>query len=242
MFSDESPEMILQYLYESLQGLDSIHAHGWIHMDFKPENVFVGNAVKDVEHAFLGDLALVSVEEISQLRLIPTRSSAGEKSRSYAVLKMGPNGSIAASRQIGITPGYFNPDHINALIDYAKNAAKEARSNGLDPNKIKIPKDVLALGDNNQVGVSLERYKSFLEGFSDGKMIPGKKKNLAKQWNIPVSEVDGLISGLGHYVKEFKNPKSNVTILELMAAVDAARTKLIRARISASELPKPITI
>jgi len=244
-FHSDRPEEVLQYYYESLQGLDTVHENGWMHLDYKANNVFVGKAGKG-EQAFLGDLALVSVEEISHLFLKEVVSK-GEKSQSYALLRKGVSDDLSDSRQIGITPSHFSAEHIRALIEYAKRAAKEAVAKGLAPGK--IPKHILALADNNQVGVALERYMKALQGTGEsGKIIPGKKAKMAHDWGIPESAIDEVIAELAHYSAELKKADGNVTIPEVMVALKAARAKLMRAgktganKGAASALPKPISI
>jgi|GEM_PF-3998993 len=213
MYGGEKPDTILGYFVDSLEGLDRLHENGWIHLDYKPENVFVGKAY-GIEGGFLGDLSLTSVEEIAQLRVIPTGpKGATGKSQSYAVVRLSPTGSISDSRQIGITPSYFSAEHITEMIAQAKKAVAEAKAAGVPP---KLPKEVLALADKNQVGVSLERY---------GKALTEHKSEWAKHWNVSEGVVDGVISELDTLSQRLQNAHDTITIADTIEKLNAIKKK-----------------
>lgn len=248
MFDDvdvpTNPADIFQYLRESLGGLDALHERGFVHLDFKPENVFVGSVGKGAEHGYLGDLALLSVEQLAELRIVPAGvEKIGEKSTPrFAVLQPSANGRLSDSRQIGITPGYFSPEHLTALIEHAKKAVAEARAQGLDPSKVKLPKEILSMADNHQVGQSISRYCNFIDGVKDGAVVSGRRADLAKKWGVPEKVLEEVAADLRYYGEELKKTDSKVTVPEVMVALETARAKLVRAGAKPSELPNITTL
>jgi serine/threonine protein kinase len=248
MFDDvdvpTNPADIFQYLRESLDGLDALHERGFVHLDFKPENVFVGTVGKGAEHGYLGDLALLSVEQLAELRIVPAGvEKIGEKSTPrFAVLQPSANGRLSDSRQIGITPGYFSPEHLTALIEHAKKAVAEARAQGLDPSKVKLPKEILSMADNHQVGQSISRYCNFMDGMKDGAVASGRRADLAKKWGVSEKVLEEVAADLRYYAEELKKTDGKVTVPEVMVALETARAKLIRAGAKPSELPTITTL
>jgi serine/threonine protein kinase len=239
-----NPADIFQYFRESLDGLNALHEHGFVHLDFKPENVFVGSVGKGAEHGYLGDLALLSVEQLAELKIVPAGiERIGDKSTPrYAVLQPSANGRLADSRQIGITPGYFSAEHLNVLIEHAKKAVAEARANGLDPSKVKLPKEILSMADNHQVGQSISRYCNFIDGMTDGVVVAGRREELAKKWGVQPKVLEDVAADLRYYADELKKTNGKVTVPEVMVALESARAKLIRAGAKPSELPTITTL
>lgn len=222
LYAGENPHSVLSYFLDSLEGLDRLHENGWIHLDYKPENVFVGKS-HGTEGGFLGDLSLTSVEEISQLRVIPTGPKGADgRSQSYAVVRMSPTGSISDSRQIGITPSYFSAEHINEMIAQAKRVVAEAKAAGTPVPK--MPKEILALADKNQVGVSLQRYK---------KALTENKSEWAKKWGVSEGVIDSAIAELDALSTRLMDAHDAITITETIEKLNAIKKRFQ----SASESP-----
>lgn len=166
LVGDESIETILGFLEDSFVGLDRLHAEGWVHLDYKPGNVFVGT-VEGAARGHLGDLSMIHYTDLPHLEIMPITKKdplhPGKTVTYYAVLKKGPSGLVRDSRQIAVTLDYFSAAHLEKLIAEAKAFVADLDQKHVPLESALPPKHLLAVGDTHQAGVTLARYRDLLD-------------------------------------------------------------------------------
>ncbi len=160
LMGNERLENKVQYLIDSIKGLDNLHENGWLHLDFKPGNVFVGMEEGEMK-GHLGDLSVIHYSDLPFLEVTPVKIkdplNPKKTTTQYALIRKSPTGSIMDSRQIAITPSYFSAQHMEKVIGEARVYLKDLDARGLRPEDYPAPKSILATGDANQVAVTLAR-------------------------------------------------------------------------------------
>jgi hypothetical protein len=156
--SPETLEAKLGFLEDACRGASNLHRNGYVHMDFKLENIFVGE-IGTARRGHLGDLSLIHWRELAHLEIKPVqlRSADGKTVTHYSLLKRAPGESMATSRQIGTTASYFSAKHIEKLISEARKRADEFDELG------QPPPELLALAEKNQIGHSLSIIRDMLD-------------------------------------------------------------------------------
>ncbi|MFC1748024.1 hypothetical protein ACFL2V_04385 [Pseudomonadota bacterium] len=218
----ETASNSLGFLDESLAGLERIHENGYIYLDFKADQVFVGRrlgeAGKAPDRAILGDLSLIHWTEIAELEL----RAAGQGR--FAVLKRKKGQSVAESTQMGITPDYFSGPHLQKLIDRTKEIIADLEARGIDPSTVKrcpLSPNVLSVADKNQIGVTLSKMAG----------------ELLKRDKVPHTMAAQFRSRISRLVKRLKDPDDPITMPEARRELSEIRRDLDSPGMTEFDLP-----
>lgn len=198
----ESAANTFRFLDEALEGLQRVHDNGFIYLDFKADQVFVGrpagSAGKAADAAVLGDLSLIHWTDLVDLEL---RRASGNR---YAVIKRKKGQSVAESTQMGITPNYFSAAHLQKLIDEAKRVFTDLEARGIDPTTVErcpISANHLAVADKHQIAVTIDDLVSIL----------------IRKGKIPTPLIDKFTRRVDELVAKLKSPDDPITITEVRA-------------------------
>jgi hypothetical protein len=217
-------ETTIDDLQTIVAALDNLHANGLIHGDFNGKQIFVGLS-NEKRTVVLGDLALVPVDQFANgvgIRLSePTISG-----RSVPVLKQLFDSTVTTTGSMSGTQGYFSYPHLRHLVEDLGDAAKEAKAAGRDATRLDIPKDVVALGDNNALGVTIQHQREFFEE---------NRAELQAKWGMDAANFEALLGDYDQMIKRLTDPKQTIPYSEVLAQLEKAKQRIIRAKESSAE-------
>jgi hypothetical protein len=197
--------------------LDNLHANGLIHGDFNGRQILVG-MVDGKRSVILGDLAMMPVDQLAMgvgIKLSETRVSGRSVSFKLFDSAASSTGSIAG------TPGFFSIPHLKKLVEELNESVNKAKTAGRDATKIEVAKDVVALGDNNALGVTIRGQREFFEV---------NRTALQKSWGIDAATFDAVLRDYDSVIKRLTDSSQTVPYAEVIEQLEKAKQRITGGR------------